>query len=78
MKEPEYVLKNGTRVRTHDVLGSERGMMIDAIHVRARRPAINGTIVGVVSGHGGDVYWVEHVGHAAPAAYWFTEFEVVS
>jgi len=76
MNQPTYLLPNGARIRTHAELGSTRGMMIVDKHLAARAPNSVGTIVGVVGGHGGDVYWVEHSIGGDAAAYCFTEFEL--
>jgi hypothetical protein len=80
MKQPEYILKDGTKVVTHEKLDTEQGMMISPKHLRARRESMPGIIAGVVPGHGGDVYWVQHELKAEgekTAAYCFTEFELV-
>lgn len=76
MKEPEYILKNGTRIRTSDPLDSTAGFMITEKHLEARKPGAVGVITGVVGGHGGDVYWVAHVGDNVTAAYGWMEFEL--
>jgi len=76
MRQPETILPNGTRVRTHAELESTRGMMVHPAHLSARRPGAEGAIAGVVGGHGGDVYYVEHAPGEPWAAYCFTEFEL--
>lgn len=54
-------------------------MTIDPRNLSRRRANAPGVIKGVVGGHGGDVYWVEHeTGAEYPAAYCFTEFELES
>lgn len=80
MKQPEYILEKGTKIRTHETLGSTVGLGVHVGHIRARRSNVQGTITGVVGGHGGDVYFVRH---EAPfsfgwveAAYSFQEFEL--
>lgn len=76
MKEPEYILPNGTRVVTHEYLGSTGGMLVAQKFLDARRPSALGLIWGIVGGHGGDVYWVKH-DDGTGAAYMFDEFERV-
>lgn len=77
MKQPGYILSNGTRVRTNDVLESGRGIFVRYACMVERVPGEEGIIVGVVPGHGGDVYWVHHEGANNDAPYCFTEFEVI-
>lgn len=77
MKEPATTLPNGTRIRTHTTLDSTRGMMVAPCHLNARHASTNGRIAGIVGGHGGDVYWVDHPEEIVPAVYCFTEFELV-
>lgn len=77
MDQPAYVLENGTKIRTNMVLDSTSGMLIDPRNLGQRRANAPGVIKGIVGGHGGDVYWVEHEkGAEHPAAYCFTEFEL--
>src|SRR5262249_12077501 len=76
MKEPEVVLRNGTRVVTNATLDSTRGLMVVPRALEARRPSTPGLVVGIVPGHGGDVYWVRHHADGVVAAYCFTEFEL--
>jgi hypothetical protein len=76
VKEPEYILRNGTRVVTHDRLGGTGGIFVAQKFLEARRPSALGLIWGVVGGHGGDVYWVKH-DDGTGAAYMFDEFELV-
>jgi hypothetical protein len=68
MKQPEYLLNTGTRVRTHD---HEFTCALPGVR---RRNAV-GKIKGVVGGMGGDVYWVDH-DDGARGAYCFDEFEL--
>ena len=84
MKEPEYILKNGTKVRIHDTLESTAGFMIAVDFMNRRKPATKGIICGIVGGHGGDVYFVGHgeakEGHfqrEQVAVYGWMEFELV-
>jgi hypothetical protein len=78
VKSPEFILSNGTPIRTHDVLDSEYGLLLSANCRAQRRPSANGVIRGVVPGHGGEVYCVEH-NHRDEfyASYSYTEFEVI-
>lgn len=77
MNQPEYILANGTRVRTHAHLGDTRGMgNINRHNLARRRGSADGVIGGAVPGMGGDVYWVQH-GEGDTAPYCFTEFELV-
>jgi len=79
MKEPKFLLENETKVRTHKVLNSVNGIIVSMHHIEARKADRVGTIKGVVSGHGGDIYWVHHEGDPMldPAVYCWTEFELV-
>ncbi len=74
MKQPIYILDNGTRVRTHKKLGKTTGFLVVMKHIEARKPDAPGVIDGIVGGHGGDVYWVRHGQDVA--AYSFSEFEL--
>lgn len=76
MDSPRYVLDNGTKIVTHDHLDSTGGMMINPLHLGARKPGAKGVIRGIVGGHGGDVYWVGHEEGQPLAAYGYTEFEL--
>jgi hypothetical protein len=76
MKEPEYILNPGTRVLTHGHLDSIGGMLIASRHLEMRRPSVIGVVTGIVAGHGGDVYFVMHLGDPCSAAYGFMEFEL--
>lgn len=79
MRQPETILPHGTKVRTHDVLGPTTGMIISPASLAMRKPGAVGTIHGIVGGHGGDVYWVQHDGDMSPAApYCFYEFELAT
>lgn len=77
MKEPAQTLPFGTRIRTLPMLESTRGMLVAPCHLDARRASTNGRIAGIVGGHGGDVYWVDHLEDDALAAYCFTEFDLI-
>ena len=76
MRQPEYILEAGTRVRTHETMDDTRGMLIAPKHLKNRKPNAVGAICGIVGGHGGDVYWVAHVGDNEMAAYGWWEFEL--
>ena len=76
MNEPEFILLNGTRIETHEVLGSTGGLMVRGDYVTNRKPSAIGIIRGVVPGHGGDAYWVTH-DYGDVAVYCFREFELV-
>ena len=76
MDEPETILDFFTRVRTSSPLGSTGGFLIGDKHMAMRKPGAIGAICGIVAGHGGDVYWVAHVGDTAKAAYGWMEFEL--
>jgi hypothetical protein len=76
MKQPHYLLDSRTRIRTHAVLGDTMGFLITERHLSQRKPNAVGAISGIVGGHGGDVYFVTHVGDSAMAVYSFDEFEL--
>ena len=63
----------GLRVKTVFELESTRGMLIKQVHLDNRVPNAEGTVLGYVPGHGGDVWWVEHADKKV-AAYSFAEF----
>jgi hypothetical protein len=64
-------------VRTHDELDCADGLLVAPSHIAVRRGGATGTITGVVTPHGGDVYWVHHPGDKVFAAYDYTEFELL-
>lgn len=72
MKENE--VKIGLRVRVA-TLGSTTGMLIKPKHLTVRQEGKVGTVLGWVSGHGGDVWWVKHDGSDDIGAYGFPEME---
>ena len=76
MKEPEYILEPYTRIRTDKTLGSTAGFMIGPKAMSQRVPDTIGVISGIVPGHGGDVYFVSHIGATGMAAYGWQEFEL--
>ena len=71
-------MRHGTKVRTHDVLEDTRGLLCGPGNLGARKPSTDGTIHGVVPGHGGDVYWIQHAHTVLLAPYCFTEFELAT
>lgn len=78
MNQPQHILKNGTRIKTRAQLDSMVGMIVPAQYLTTRRVSAEGIIRGVVGGHGGDLYYVEHDTHDLHyAVYCFTEFEVI-
>lgn len=73
MDQPQYILKNGTKVVTHDTLEPMEGLL--SLHNASRKTSTEGEIQGVVGGYGGDLYWVSH--HKSESTiYCFTEFEL--
>ena len=78
MDEPTHVLADGTKVVTgvscSGPVGSA-GILVKPHHLEARRPNAKGVVRGWVSGHGGDVYWVQHEDESV-GAYGFWEFEL--
>ncbi len=76
MNSPATLLPSNTTIRTNAKLDDTKGMLINKRHLDQRRPSAEGRIVGIVAGHGGDVYWVLHPDTQTPAAYCFTEFEL--
>lgn len=78
MKQPQTILEKNTLVRTNAVLDSTQGMMVREGNLKCRKPNASGLIKGVVGGHGGDVYWVQHDPSEMLAPYCYTEFEVVT
>ena len=78
MREPKFILTNGTKILTHSKLDPTTGFSISSKHIDLRKPKTSGEIYGVVAGHGGDVYWVRHEGDVYPAAYCYSEFELVA
>jgi len=76
MDEPSTILDSGTRIRTNKVLTSTGGFLIAQKHLDVRKPDVIGVIMGIVGGHGGDVYWVAHIGDTCRAAYGWMDFEL--
>ena len=72
---PTYILEKGFPVRTHAALESPVGMVVPPANLAARKAGAQGTIAGVVPGHGSDVYWVQHEAGEPLAPYCYTEFE---
>jgi hypothetical protein len=67
-------VKPDLRVRTGE-LESTTGMIIPSDFVTPRKAGITGTVIRVVPGHGGDVWFVKHDNTHEVAAYCFTELE---
>lgn len=64
----------GMRVRTNMPLISTLGFMVTEQHIEARKADREGKLLGPVSGHGGDVWWVQLDGDAVAGAYNYMEF----
>lgn len=77
MQQPRHVLESGIAIHTHKKLDSTEGLIAMPSLIANRREDADGTIDGIVPGHGGDVYWVKHA-DAKRAPYCFTEFELVA
>ena len=79
MEQPDYILENGTRVKTCSEFGTEgKGFLVGRSHLDLRKPNQSGIIAGVVGGCGGDVYWVRHgteEDEVAPYGFWEFELE---
>jgi hypothetical protein len=76
VNEPEAILPQNTRVQTCSMLLSTGGWFVREKHLEVRKPDAIGVICGVVGGHGGDVYWVDHIGDPCMAAYGWREFNL--
>lgn len=76
MQQPYSILPKRTGVRTHDKLGSTEGMIAPQSQLNARKPSAEGMITGVLPGHGGDVYLVQHFDDQSIAPYCYTEVEL--
>lgn len=76
MQEPETILPPMTRIRTTDPLYGTGGFLIAEKHLEVRKPGTIGVLIGIVGGHGGDVYWAAHIGDPCRAAYGWMEFEL--
>lgn len=68
-------VKVGLKVKTSSHLESTTGMLIPKLRLDLRKPDVLGEVAGYVAGHGGDVWWVKHVGTNDLAPYIFTELE---
>lgn len=75
MQEPKSILKHGTQIITHEVLGSTGGLLVAARYRDARRPSAKARLGNVVPGHGGDAYWAIHEDESV-AIYGWQEFEL--
>ena len=76
MKQPEYILEIGTKIRTHAKLGDTAGMLVPQSVLAQRKADAVGAICGAVAGHGGDVYGVLHDDDTTISVYCFDEFEL--
>lgn len=76
MEEPKFILKPKTRIRTSTPLYSTGGFLVGKQHIDVRKPGAIGAIAKIVPGHGGDVYFVAHIGDSSMAAYGYPEFEL--
>lgn len=63
----------GLRVKIM-TLGDTKGMFIKKEHLDVRKIGVKGTVIGYVSGHGGDIWWIKH-DNGQIGAYVFDEFE---
>lgn len=75
MKQPETVLQQGTKIKTHEKLNEPHGMLLGANALENRAPSTVGSIMLPAPGHGGDVYFVKH-DEGVVAAYCWDEFEL--
>lgn len=80
MKEPDQILRAGTKVITTEL--ETDPTFVKAIYVRdeykaARRPGALATLGMYVSGHGGDIYWAKH-DDGSIAVYGWSEFDLAS
>lgn len=75
MKQPNNVLSNGTKIRTHAALDGHTSRIFGTRH-----PDATGEISGIVGGYGGDVYRVRHTGahEGLWGSYSFSEFDPVT
>jgi hypothetical protein len=74
-------MQNAPQVGDHVVItklaeDGTKGMFVKDKHLRVRRERMVGTVLGWVTGHGGDVWWVQHLGYDEIGAYCYTEFEL--
>lgn len=77
MDEPATILPVYTRVRTHKNLVSHPpGFLVGPKAMSQRTSDAVGCISGIVPGHGGDVYFVSHIGATGMAVYGWDEFEL--
>lgn len=68
----------GLRIKTKRLKKSGTdGMLIHPKHLSVRRRDVTGTVLGMVPGHGGNVWFVRHDNSAHVGAYAFNEMEVL-
>lgn len=77
MEEPKTLLAPGTRILTHETLGSTTGMLIVPDKLANRKPNQKATLGYYVAGHGGGIYWAKHDQTDEVAAYGWMEFELL-
>ena len=71
----ESLVKVGMRIVVTDIK-TTTGYNVATEHIANRRLHARGTVLGYISGHGGEVYAVEH--DAGPiAVYHYREFESI-
>lgn len=66
----------GTWLVTNLKLDSTQGMAVNPIHLNNRKPDTRCQFVGVVPGHGGEVWFCQHEGGDDVAAYSTDELEL--
>jgi hypothetical protein len=66
------------KIKTINTLNPTSGMLIKQHYLDNRKPNEPGTVLGYVSGHGGDVWWIQHTHAHDVAPYWVHEFEPVT
>jgi hypothetical protein len=75
MKSPA-TLAYGMKIRTHATLGDAGRISVSSITIAQRKPDAEGAFRGMVQGHGGGVYLVQHGSTSFLAAYHFDEFDL--
>lgn len=68
-------IKVGIHVRIGK-LNPTTGMFVKRRHLDCRKEGTQGTVMGYVPGHGGDVWWVEHDGCDDVGAYSVLEMKL--
>jgi hypothetical protein len=75
MQQPSTVFAPGTKIVTHEQLGTTAGMLIKPCYLATRKPNAKATLGPYVPGHGGDVYFALHE-DGTEAVYSVNEFEL--